>query len=120
VLTLLVGKPSYGPDEQPRFQIDVVSTDASACAFDTGPAALHVVISRGAQIVWNSAACLHGAVSSLTSLQRGVPVTVLIGWNRRLTASGCPATVMAASRRTYVALAQSGTAESAGQPFRLK
>jgi hypothetical protein len=120
VLTLLVSKPSYGPDEQPRFQLDVVSTDASACAFDTGPAALHVVISHGGQIAWNSAACLHGAASYPTLLQRGVPVTVSMGWNRRLTASGCPATTMAASRRTYVAVAQSGAAESPGQLFRLK
>lgn len=120
VLTLLVSKPSYGPHEQPRFQIDVVSTDVSACVFDTGAAALHVVISHGGQMAWDSAACLHGAASSPTRLQRGVPATVFIGWNRRLTASGCPATIMAASRRTYVAVAQSGAAESPGQPFRLK
>jgi len=45
---------------------------------------------------------------------------VPVVWNRRLTVSGCPATVMAASRRTYVAMAQSGAVKSPGQPFRLK
>lgn len=120
VLTLLASKPSYGPHEQPGFQIYVVSTDASACAFGAGPASLHVVISHGGQVAWNSAACLHGAASHPTRLKRGVPVTVFIGWNRRLTARGCTKTIIAASQRTYVAVAQSGASESPGQPFRLK
>jgi hypothetical protein len=120
VLTLLASKPSYGPRAQPRFQIEVVSTGATGCAFDIGPASLRVVITHGGEIAWNSGACLRDAASRVTRLQRGVPVAVSVVWNRSLTVAGCPATVMAASQRTYVAVAQSGTAQSPGQTFRLK
>jgi hypothetical protein len=120
VLTLLASKPSYGPRDEPKFKIEVVSTDASACAFDAGPAALRVVVTHGGQVAWNSAACLHDAAARLIRLRRGVPVAVSVGWNRHLTVTGCSAAVMAASQRTYVAVAQSGAAESPGQPFRLK
>ena len=120
VLTLLASKPSYGPRAQPRFQIEVVSTGATACAFDIGPASLRVVVTHGGEIAWNSGACLRDAASRVIRLRRGVPVAVSVVWNRSLTVAGCPATVMAASQRTYVAVAQSGGAQSPGQAFRLK
>ena len=120
MLTLLASKPSYGPRAQPRFQIEIVSTGATACAFDLGPASLRVVVTHGGEIVWNSGACPRDAASRVTRLRRGVPVAVSVVWNRSLTVAGCPTTVMAASQRTYVAVAQSGTAQSPGQAFRLK
>ena len=48
------------------------------------------------------------------------PIVVPVVWNRRLTASGCPTTIMAASPRTYAAMAQSGAVQSPSQSFRLK
>ena len=120
VLTLLASKASYGPHEQPAFQIDVVSTDTSACVFDASPQSLRVVVTHGGQLAWNSGACLHDATARVTHLRRGVPEVVPVVWNRRLTVSGCPTTVMAASPRTYVAMAQSGAVKSPSQPFRLK
>ena len=120
VLTLLASKASYGPREQPAFQIDVVSTAASACVFDASSQSLRVVVTHGGQLAWNSAACLHDATARVMRLRRGVPEVVPVVWNRRLTVSGCPATVMAASSRTYVAMAQSGAVKSPSQSFRLK
>jgi len=120
VLTLSAGKDSYGQHERPTFQIDVVSTAPSACRFDASPRSLRVVVTHGGQLAWNSGACLHDAASRTIQLQRGVPVVVPVTWDRRLTVSGCPTTVMAATGRTYVAAAQSGGVESTGQPFRLR
>ncbi len=120
MLTLLASEPSYGPRAQPRFQIEIVSTGPTACAFDIGLASLRVVVTHGGEIAWNSGACLRNPTSRLTRLRRGVPVAVSVVWNRSLTAAGCPTTVMAASQRTYVAVARSGTAQSPGQAFRLK
>ena len=120
VLTLVASKPSYGPRAQPRFHIEIVSTGATACAFDIGPASLRVVVTHGGEIVWNSGACPRDAASRVTRLRRGVPVAVSVVWNRTLTVAGCPTTVKAASQRTYVAVAQSGTAQSPGQAVRLK
>jgi hypothetical protein len=120
VLTLLPSKASYGPHDMPTFQIDVVSTDNATCAFGIGPKSLRVMVTHGSQLAWNSGACLNDAASRVTQLRRGVPVVVPVVWNRHLNAGGCPATVLAASQRTYVAAAQSGAVESPGQAFRLK
>lgn len=120
VLTLLASKASYGPHELPAFQIDVVSTDTSACVFNASPQSLRVVVTHGGQLAWSSGACLHDAAARVTRLRRGVPEVVPVVWNRRLTVSGCPTTVMAASPRTYAAMAQSGAVNSPSEPFRLK
>ena len=120
VLTLLASKASYGPHELPAFQIDVVSTDTSACVFNASPQSLRVVVTHGGQLAWSSGACLHDAAARVTRLRRGVPEVVPVVWNRRLTVSGCPTTVMAASPRTYAAMAQSGAVNSPSDPFRLK
>jgi hypothetical protein len=119
VLTLVASKASYSPHDLPVFQIDVVSTSAATCMIDTGPGALRVVVLHGGQVAWNSGACLHGASRHVISLRRGVPVVTSIGWNRHLTVTGCPATVMAATNRTYTAVAQAAGAQSPGQAFRL-
>lgn len=120
VLTLLASKASYGRHEQPAFQIDVVSTAPSPCVFDTSPQSLRVVVTHGGQLAWNSGACLHDVTARVTRLRRGVPIVVPVVWNRRLTASGCPTTIMAAASRTYAAMAQSGAVQSPSQAFRLK
>ena len=120
VLTLLASKVSYGRHEQPAFQIDVVSTAPSTCVFDTSPQSLRVVVTHGGQLAWNSGACLHDVTARVTRLRRGVPIVVPVVWNRRLTASGCPTTIMAAAPRTYAAMAQSGAVQSPSQSFRLK
>ena len=120
MLTLLASKPSYGQRAQPRFQIEIVSTGATACALDIGPASLRVVVTHGGETVWDSGACSGDAASRVTRLRRGVPVAVSVVWNRTLTVAGCRTTVKAASQRTYVAVAQSGTAQSPGRSFRLK
>jgi hypothetical protein len=119
VLTLVASKASYSPHDVPVFQIDVVSTSATECIIDTGPGALRVVVLHGGQVVWNSGACLHGASRHVISLRRGVPVVTSIAWNRHLTVTGCPATVMAAINRPYTAVAQAAGARSPGQAFRL-
>lgn len=120
VLTLLPSQASYGPHEMPTFQIDVVSTDSTACGFGVGPKSLRVVVTHGAALAWNSGTCLHDVASRVTQLSRGVPVVVPVVWNRQLNAGGCSATTLAARRRTYVAAAQSGAVESPGRAFRLK
>jgi hypothetical protein len=119
VLTLVAGKASYRPHDLPVFQIDVVSTSAATCTVDTGPGALRVIVVHGSQVAWNSGACLHGASPHVISLRRGVPVVTSVAWNRHLTVTGCPTTVMAATNRTYTAVAQAAGAQSPGQSFRL-
>ncbi len=119
MLTLVAGKASYSPRDLPVFQVNVVSTSAATCMIDTGPGALRVAVLHGGQVAWNSGACLHGASRHVITLRRGVPVVTSIAWNRHLTVAGCPSTVMAATDRTYTAVAQAAGAQSPGQAFRL-
>ena len=86
---------------------------------DSGPGALRVVVLHGGQVGVQFGRLPHGASRHVIRLRRGVPVVTSIAWNRHLIAAGCPATVMAATNRTYGAVAQAAGAQSPGQAFRL-
>ena len=119
VLTLVTRKPSYGPADTPAFQVDIVSTGTATCLLDTGPAALRLVVLHGSDLAYNSAACLQGARRHVISLHRGVPVVTSLAWNKHLTVTGCRTAVMAATNRTYSAVAQAGGTRSPRSSFRL-
>ena len=119
VLTLTATKASYGPEDTPAFQVDIVSTGTAPCTLDTGPAALRLVVRHGTTVAYDSATCLHGARRHVISLRRGVPVITSMAWNKHQTAAGCRTTVIAASNRTYSAVAQGGGARSPRSSFRL-
>ncbi|HWG13141.1 MAG TPA: hypothetical protein VG268_07715 [Streptosporangiaceae bacterium] len=116
---MTASQASYGSAATPAFQVDIVSTDAATCTLDTGPAALRLVVLHGTSVAYNSATCLHGAQKHVTSLRRGVPVVTSMTWDKHDTAPGCPTTVLAASNRTYAAVAQAGGAQSPRSSFRL-
>ena len=119
VLTLVGSQASYRPKDTPSFQVDIVSTGAAACTLDTSAAALKLVIRHGTTVAYNSASCLHGVHRHVISLRRGVPVVTSMTWNRHQTVSGCSTTVLAATNRTYSAVAQAGGAQSPKVSFRL-
>jgi hypothetical protein len=119
VLTVTARRASYGSAAGPSFQVDIVSTDAATCTLDTGPAALRLVVLHGSTVAYNSGSCLHGARKQIISLRRGVPVVTSMAWNKHETAPGCPTTVLAATNRTYAAVAQAGGAQSPRSSFRL-
>ncbi|HEY0718904.1 MAG TPA: hypothetical protein VGD68_14910 [Streptosporangiaceae bacterium] len=119
VLTLTASQASYGSSAKPSFRADIVSTDAAPCTLDTGAAALRLVVMHGTSVAYNSASCLHGAQKHVISLHRGVPVVTPMVWDKHETAPGCPATVLAATNRTYAAMAQAGGAQSPRLSFQL-
>lgn len=131
VLSLFTSKTSYSAHETPEFRIDVVSTDAAACTFGTGPADLHLVIKSGSSVVWDSAACPHSAGTraadtQAVTLQRGVPASVPVTWDRLLSSHGCGSRQDPARSGTYVAVAESiqktqdGTLDSQPLTFGLR
>jgi hypothetical protein len=119
VLTLTASAGDYSPSATPSFQLDIVSTDSANCLVDTGPAGLKLVVTHGSAVAYNSASCLQGAKRHVVSLRRGVPVVTSMSWDKHQTTSDCSTTVMAATNRTYSAVAQAGGAQSPGVPFRL-
>ncbi|HEX3749926.1 MAG TPA: hypothetical protein VHW06_05130 [Streptosporangiaceae bacterium] len=119
VLTLTASAGDYSPSATPSFQLDIVSTDSANCLVDTGPAGLKLVVTHGSAVAYNSASCLQGAKRHVVGLRRGVPVVTSMSWNKHQTTSDCSTTVMAATNRTYSAVAQAGGTQSPGVPFRL-
>jgi hypothetical protein len=120
VLTLSVGKPAYARGARPAFLIDIVSTDAAACAFDTGRKSLRVVITGGTRATWDSGACLRGATAHVEHLRRGVPSVVSIVWDRRLRPAACTTAEVAAPAGRYEAMAVDGSAVSPARAFTLR
>ena len=120
VLTLSVSKPAYARGARPAFLIDIVSTDAAACAFDTGRKSLRVVISGGTRATWDSGACLRGATAHIEHLRRGVPSVVSIVWDRRLRPAGCTTPEVAATPGRYQAMAVDGSVVSPAKALTLR
>jgi hypothetical protein len=120
VLTLSVGKPAYARGVQPAFLIDIVSTDAATCAFDTGRKSLRIVITGGTRATWDSGACLRGATAHVEHLRRGVPAVASIVWDRRLRPAGCTTPEIAAPPGQYQAMAVDGSAVSPARAFWLR
>lgn len=120
VLTLSVSKPAYGRGAHPAFLIDIVSTDAAACAFDTGRKSLRVLITGGSRATWDSGACLRGATAHVEHLRRGVPSAVSIVWDRHLRTAGCTTAEVAATPGRYEVMAVSGAVVSPAKAFTLR
>ncbi len=119
VLTLLLSKTSYGPGQEPKFQIDIVSTDAAECTLNVGRESLRILITSESRANWDSGACLRGATAHVETLRRGIPSAVSIVWDRKLRASGCSAGLVTARNGRYVAMAVSGSVTSQAKGFRL-
>jgi hypothetical protein len=106
VLSLFTGKPRYGPAEQPRFTVYVVSTAQAPCRVAYAPPFARVVVTRNGQVVWDSAACAaaDGGVRS-ASLTPGVPTVVLLAWNRKAPSQGCAGSAPAGTTGPMAAVA---------------
>jgi hypothetical protein len=113
VITLTASGNSYGPAARPRFGVDVVSTAPRTCTFNVGSRYLRLLIESGGVRVWNSADCAgRSGASSVTKLQRGVPVPLRFSWDRRLSAPGCRLPQPAARPGTYTVRASDGRLHS--------
>jgi hypothetical protein len=83
VVTVFTRKPSYGPHEEPAFDVYAVSTAARPCTFPFGAKAVRVLVMAHGRTVWDSAAC-PAAPSRSVDLIRGVPAQTFVTWNRRV------------------------------------
>lgn len=119
VLTLLAGKSDYGPGQAPKFQVDIVSTDAAECTLNVGRESLRILITSGSRADWDSGACLRGATARAETLRRGIPSVVSIVWDRKLRAGGCSEGMVTAGNGRYVAMAVIGSVTSQAKGFRL-
>ena len=108
VLSLHQPHASYSGPAWPQFEVDVVSTAARPCTFNTGPRFVSVVVRTGRQALWNSAACASGTGSNVAVLTKGVPATLHFWWDRRASVPGCQGQGRRARPGAFVAAAVSG------------
>jgi hypothetical protein len=119
VLSLFSTKAEYYGGQYPKFDVFAVSTGSGACAFQAGPAKLHVVVMSAGRIIWDSADCARGKSSRITELSRGVPVQEVITWNRSINLPGCVTLASAARPGTYQAQTRGAATASPVRTFKL-
>jgi hypothetical protein len=119
VLSLFSSKYEYHAGQDPVFDLYAVSTGSGICAFDTGPAKLHVVVMAGGRTIWDSADCAHGDANQVADLRRGIPVQESITWNRSITLPGCVTLASAAPPGLYQVQARAATVDSPVRTFKL-
>lgn len=119
VLSLLASQPAYASPRLPQFSIDVVGTGQPTCTFNVGARHVALVIRSGSVRVWSSADCPRGSGSLVLDLQRGVPTTLSIAWNRQASSPGCTRPSPAMPAGTYSATVADGGLDSNPVTFRL-
>jgi hypothetical protein len=119
VLSLLASQAAYASPRLPQFSIDVVGTGQPTCTFNVGARHVALVIRSGSVRVWSSADCPRGSGSLVLDLQRGVPTTLSITWNRQASSPGCTGPSSAMPAGTYSATVTDGGLTSNSVAFRL-
>lgn len=119
VLSLLASQSGYAGRQLPQFSIDVVGTGGPTCTFDVGARHVALVIRSGSVRVWSSADCPRGSGSLILDLQRGVPTTLSITWNRQTSSPGCSGPSSAMPAGTYTGTVTDGGLDSNPVTFRL-
>jgi hypothetical protein len=119
VLSLVASQPAYASPRLPQFSIDVVGTGGPTCTFDVGAGHVALVIRSGSVRVWSSGDCPQGSGSLVLDLQRGVPTTLSITWNRQASSPGCRGPSSAMPAGTYSATVTDAGLESNSVTFRL-
>jgi hypothetical protein len=119
VLSVLASQSDYSNRQLPQFTIDVVSTAGVTCTFNVGARHLILVIRSGSDRVWGSADCPRGNGSLISDLERGVPTTLSITWDRQTSRQGCTGPSQALPAGTYTATATDGGLDSNAVTIRL-
>nr|WP_221308965.1 hypothetical protein [Nocardiopsis mwathae] len=122
VVTFEVDKSDYAWDAKPKIKITAVNTGEQACTVDMGPKNMEVLIRSGDDRVFSTADCAKGDKATVKKeLERGVPETRTISWDRKRSWKNCrDADVNAPRPGTYVAVLESDYDEGAErQVFRL-
>jgi hypothetical protein len=112
VLSLATSQPGYAPSASPAFSVYAVSTASAPCVMAYGPGSVHVVVTRGGRVAWNSAACKLTAKPTVR-FTRGVPQVLRFTWNRKAGApAGCRGALPAGTGWTLTAVALGPAGES--------
>ena len=120
VLSLFTAQSTYGPGQQPQFEVYAVSTAPGSCTLAFGPSLVRVVVTRHGRVLWNSAKCPPStrAVRSVRFTQ-GVPQVAALAWNRKALTPNCAGSLPTGTRGTVNAVATAYGRSSPARPFTL-
>jgi hypothetical protein len=83
-------KRSYAPAEKPVFELSFFNVGDGPCRFDIGPATWKLEVFSGEDRIWSSDDCAKDEQSDVVTLQRLIPETVKVTWDRTRSKPGCP------------------------------
>jgi hypothetical protein len=121
VLSLFTSQASYGPGNQPQFDVYAVSTAPGTCLMPFGPGSVRVIVTRHGQVVWDSATCRPASPSAAqVRFELGVPQLLTVSWNRAAAGpAGCAGSLPAGASGTFEAVAMSAGQDSSIRAFTL-
>jgi hypothetical protein len=118
VFSLFTSQPEYGPHQQPRFEVDAVSTAPGTCSMAYGASLVRIVVTWQGKVIWDSAACQAPAATSANFAQ-GVPQVATVTWNRQAADPACAGSAPAAANGTFQAVAMAGGRSTPVLSFKL-
>lgn len=119
VLSLFTSSASYAQSARPQFDVYAVSTARTPCQMAYGAGSVRVVVTRGGQVVWDSAAC-GSPVAKPAQFQLGVPQLLTVTWDRASQApSGCAGSLAPGAWGTFDAVAMAAGRSSPVRTFTL-
>ncbi|QBI56062.1 hypothetical protein [Streptomonospora litoralis] len=121
VVTLKANKSDYDWNDKPKFEVTLVNTEDQTCTVDVGPKRLEIRITSGDDRIFSTADCVEGRAVDKQKLERGVPFTKKVTWDRMRSWEDCRDRRVKAKRPgTYVARLHSDYDQGAEpQVFRL-
>ncbi|WP_345555600.1 hypothetical protein [Streptomonospora halophila] len=103
VVTIKTDKSDYDWNDKPKFKLTLVNTEDQTCTVDVGPKSLELRVTSGDDRIFSTADCAGGSSSDKQKLQRGVPYTTTVTWDRKRSWKDCPDRDVTAKRPgTYV------------------
>ncbi|MDT0300557.1 hypothetical protein [Streptomonospora wellingtoniae] len=121
VVTVKTDKSDYDWNDKPKFKLSLVNTEDQTCTVDVGPESLELRVTSGDDRIFSTGDCAGGSSSDKQKLQRGVPYTTTVTWDRKRSWKDCPDRNVTAKRPgTYVVQLHSKYDQNAEpQVFRL-
>ncbi|PRX99822.1 hypothetical protein [Allonocardiopsis opalescens] len=101
VVTFDIDREVYAAGQEPRFEVTVVNTSDVMCTFDVAPEQLEVRVTSGSDRIWSNLDCAEQGTDP-QELQRGVPHTERIDWDRMRSFTDCRDAAITAQPGTYV------------------
>ncbi|MDS1271935.1 hypothetical protein RIF23_16705 [Lipingzhangella sp. LS1_29] len=102
VVTMDLAEDTFTGGADVEVELTVVNTGEQTCTVDMGPEEMELRVTSGDDRIFSTADCADGDDAQPTELQRGVPHTTTVTWDRTRSWSDCRDSDRTAGNGTYV------------------